>query len=263
MREHRYGNTIYGGATVTANDGSSYFGADPSITVTKTAVPTSLPWPGGEFTYTVVVTNDGTIPVTLTSLTDSVYSGTMTGAALPVVIPVGGSEEYTFKVSHTEIGTYPNIVTAVARDARGNEDTATANALVTVDEPSLDARIAIRKITSDGTNEGDGLSIPEGTPITWKYYVTSTGTIAHSGIAQGQPQPDGPVQPVAHAEPRRWCLVHDVLLDVHEGGDVPRHHDGHRQVRLQDVHRSRRCQIYRCRVDRRVGLRHRPRVQER
>jgi uncharacterized repeat protein (TIGR01451 family) len=45
----------------------------PDTAVTKTASPTSQPAPGGVFTFTVTVTNNGTAPATLTSLTDSVY----------------------------------------------------------------------------------------------------------------------------------------------------------------------------------------------
>jgi hypothetical protein len=43
----------------------------PTISVTKEAAPTSLPEPGGDVSYTVTVTNDGsTATVTLTSLTE-------------------------------------------------------------------------------------------------------------------------------------------------------------------------------------------------
>ncbi|MDQ6726001.1 MAG: Ig-like domain repeat protein, partial [Actinomycetota bacterium] len=42
----------------------------PTISVDKTALPESMPVPGGTFVFNVVVTNTGTVPVTITTLTD-------------------------------------------------------------------------------------------------------------------------------------------------------------------------------------------------
>ena len=50
----------------------------PSIGVVKTASPDSIPETGGNVTYNVVVTNNATFPVTLTSLIDSVF-GNLSG----------------------------------------------------------------------------------------------------------------------------------------------------------------------------------------
>lgn len=46
---------------------------NPSIAVTKTALPISVPEPGGPVTFTVRVTNDGSVPVDLATLLDDVY----------------------------------------------------------------------------------------------------------------------------------------------------------------------------------------------
>src|SRR5205085_1161358 len=45
----------------------------PTVTVDKTATPTSRVEPGGDFTYTIVVTNTSIESVTITALTDDVY----------------------------------------------------------------------------------------------------------------------------------------------------------------------------------------------
>ena len=45
----------------------------PTITVDKTADPTTLPEPGGTFTFKVKVTNTSIEKVTITSLTDDIY----------------------------------------------------------------------------------------------------------------------------------------------------------------------------------------------
>lgn len=47
--------------------------APPKISLTKTPSPASRPAPGGAFTFTVVVTDTGSGPVTLNKLTDNVY----------------------------------------------------------------------------------------------------------------------------------------------------------------------------------------------
>ncbi|MEX2587071.1 MAG: hypothetical protein WD602_03635 [Actinomycetota bacterium] len=48
-------------------------GEPPTVSVDKTADPTSQPEPGGTFTFNVEVTNTGVNDVTITSLTDDVY----------------------------------------------------------------------------------------------------------------------------------------------------------------------------------------------
>ncbi|OQA93065.1 MAG: Serine-aspartate repeat-containing protein D precursor [Microgenomates group bacterium ADurb.Bin219] len=69
----------------------------PSIEVTKTADPTSVPETGGNVTFTFEVKNTSTEePVTITSLEDSVY-GTLTGdadCAVGIVLAAGASCEF-------------------------------------------------------------------------------------------------------------------------------------------------------------------------
>ena len=57
-----------------AND-DSFVDARPVISVTKTADPANLPAPGGEVTFTIVVTNNSgaSDTVLITSLTDDIY----------------------------------------------------------------------------------------------------------------------------------------------------------------------------------------------
>ena len=54
-------------AVVTVTD------VEPAISLTKTATPLSLPEPGGDFTFDVVVSNGSVEPVELLSLDDDVY----------------------------------------------------------------------------------------------------------------------------------------------------------------------------------------------
>src|SRR4029434_2016514 len=83
-----------GSATVSTTDAAS-----AGITVTKTADPTSLGEPGGDFTFSVNVHNDSTVDtVTLESLTDDLY-GDLAGlgtCSVPQTIAPGGDYSCSF-----------------------------------------------------------------------------------------------------------------------------------------------------------------------
>jgi uncharacterized repeat protein (TIGR01451 family) len=151
----RHQNTV----TVTAsdNDGNSDEAKDdadviftdvkPDISVLKTANPTSVPEPGGNVTFEVVVTNNSAEPATLDSLTDSIHGnlagqGTCaTGAALAAN---GGTYTCSFSAAVNGDAGYAetDVVTATASDNDGNSGTATDDATVTV----TDVKPAIRVI---------------------------------------------------------------------------------------------------------------------
>jgi uncharacterized repeat protein (TIGR01451 family) len=140
----------------------------PSITVTKTASPASLPKGGGEFTYKFVVSNNGLVPVTVISVQDNVI-GNITLPADVELAPGESTEEMTAVLTHTESGTYTNIVTATAEDDYGNEDTATADASVVVTDS--DSSITVTKTASP-------LTLPEpGGEFTYTYKITNNGNI--------------------------------------------------------------------------------------
>jgi len=129
----------------------------PDISVTKTANPTSVPETGGNVTFTFVVTNDGAEDVTLTSLTDTVF-GDLNGqgsCVLPQTIAAGGS--YSCSLTALLTGSdaivqslaldtiirpfcieppapHYNVVTAMAVDNEGAQDTDEDDATVTFDE---------------------------------------------------------------------------------------------------------------------------------
>jgi len=94
----------------------------PSITITKTANPTSVPETGGNVTYTVVINNTSEPgdPVTITSLNDNVF-GNISGqgtCSVPQTIAVAGSYTCTFtkNISGNAGGSHVNTVTATGAD---------------------------------------------------------------------------------------------------------------------------------------------------
>jgi hypothetical protein len=96
----------------------------PTITVTKTANPTSVLEPGGDVTYTVSVHNNGTQAVqavTITSLSDDVY-GDLNGqgdCSVPQTIQPGGTYTCSFvgAVSGNNGDTITDEVCASGHDA--------------------------------------------------------------------------------------------------------------------------------------------------
>jgi len=86
----------YVAETLVASQASATFSTvtpGPMIQVQKVATPASLPEPGGDFVYSVTVTNTGDVPLTLVSLTDDVYGnlttqGTCTNANGAATEPV-------------------------------------------------------------------------------------------------------------------------------------------------------------------------------
>lgn len=116
----------------------------PKISVTKTASPTSLPAPGGTFTFTVVVTNTDNQPITavIDSLVDDVYGnlstkGTCTNAVgTELAPPPGPGSSYTCSFTGNFTGSsgdkQTDTVTATVHDKAAPGDTASSFGKATV-----------------------------------------------------------------------------------------------------------------------------------
>ncbi|HEY3208338.1 MAG TPA: S8 family serine peptidase, partial [Actinomycetota bacterium] len=119
-------------ATVTVTN------VDPSITVTKTASPTSVDEPGGSVTFTVEVKNTSvaTDPVTLTSLTDSIHgnlNGQGTCSTSGTINPgTTYSCSFTATVSGNANDSETDTATANVKDDEGSTASGQDDATVTV-----------------------------------------------------------------------------------------------------------------------------------
>lgn len=134
-------------ATVSNRDGSASDDDDavvtisdilPSITVTKTVEPGTLPEPGGEATFSVAVRNDADEAVTLSSLVDDVF-GDLDGrgtCATGGTIAIGGTYQCTFSGSIEGNAGYAHrdIVTAIVVDDDGNQASDDDDAIVTISD---------------------------------------------------------------------------------------------------------------------------------
>jgi hypothetical protein len=111
---------------------------NPAILVEKSASPASRPEPGGQFTFSVVVTNTGPEPLTITTLTDDIYGnianqGTCTTAVGTVLQP-GGTYSCSFPGNFTGVAgaTQTDVVTVTGVDDDGTTVTDTDDAVVTI-----------------------------------------------------------------------------------------------------------------------------------
>lgn len=166
-------NTITGDATATV----TITDVLPSIDVSKTATPATVAEPGGRVSFVVVVTNTSVEPVTLDSLTDSIYGDLASGSNPDIVattcdvgsdIPAGDDYTCSFTADVTGNVGYSetDTVEAEVHDNEGNTDTASASATVTV----VDATpvIAVDKTASSN-------SVRPGETVTYTYLVTTPG----------------------------------------------------------------------------------------
>lgn len=151
----------------------------PTITVDKAASPASLPAPGGAFTFTVVLTNTGTVPLVITSLNDDVYGNLATLAGtntcddlIGTTLNAGQSTApcaFTGDFTGTQGQSQTDTVTAVATDVGGNQATGSDTATVTLTAPAT----ATPSVQIDITPSPSSLPEPGGTVV---YNVVITNT---------------------------------------------------------------------------------------
>ncbi len=157
----------------------------PTIEVTKTANPTAVFEPGEDVTFTFVVKNTSSEePVTITSLSDSVY-GTLAGdddCKFGTVLAAGASCSFT--ITKFVAADHTNVFTAQAVDNDNSEAMDNDDAAVDMINPHID----INKVTVDGLTSDDGLNILTGESIAWKYTVTNTGDVPLNGISVSDDQ---------------------------------------------------------------------------
>ncbi len=204
----------YNGTTVTDDDPSNYFGANPSLDVEKFvsvdggATFVDADSPTGPFAlsgtnpqFKFVVTNTGNVALTNVNLTDSDFNLSLA----PFNLAVGGTYETTFTGATWQAGQHTNTATATSTytDGGGNSknlsDTDDANYF------GADPKIAINKVT----NGADGQTILAGSPVTWTYTVSNAGNVAVSNINVTDDQGVTPVYQSGDTD-------NDTLLDLGE-----------------------------------------------
>lgn len=137
----------------------------PTIVLTKTVEPVQLMEPGGTVTYTVQVENQSGVsdPVTLTSLTDSLY-GDLTDPDNPLIsdstcelVEIEPGEVYSCTFKAEAIGTGGTVITDTATaqgtDDEGNPASASDDAAVTI-TPSLELEV-LKEVEPECVKSGE------------------------------------------------------------------------------------------------------------
>jgi len=146
--------------------------AGPAITVTKSVDPASRPEPGGTFTFTVQVRNNGTVPVVVTAITDDVH-GNLDGRGtcdVGATIAAGATYTCSFSVEITGVSgdTETDRITVTVVDPGGQTGTGVSDG-VTVS--ITDAGIAARGPTIIINNQGSATSTCTATSASAMYQI--------------------------------------------------------------------------------------------
>ena len=117
--------------TVTEKDKAHYFGADPAISLTKSATPTTYNTVGQVITYTYTITNTGNVTLSGPfSVTDN-KTGTFSCGSGPLAPAGTTSCTATYTVTQADInaGSITNTATATTTytDDAGNDEAVTSN----------------------------------------------------------------------------------------------------------------------------------------
>jgi uncharacterized repeat protein (TIGR01451 family) len=119
---------------------------------------------GDSLTYTVVITNNGLVPLTITALSDSLYAGLITACPQGIgsVLAVGASFTCTYTVG--AVGDANNVASVTVVDGLGRTLTDRDGTYVDVLNPG----ITIVKTANP-------VSVSVSGPVTYTYVVTNTG----------------------------------------------------------------------------------------
>lgn len=191
------------GNTATDSDGASVSISDvlPSVAVTKTANPSTVPAAGAEVTFLVRVDNTSVEPVTLGSLADSIYGNvadaanvaiTGTTCSVPQVIGVSGfyACSFTAVVSGAPGGSETDTVTATATDNETNTAVASDSATVTLAAGSVGDLVWL-DLDGDGLQDGGPENGIAGVNVGLYLDVDSSGTVNAGDVLLGTETTDG------------------------------------------------------------------------
>jgi len=134
---------------------------------------------GQQVTWTYTARNIGNVPLSNITVTDDKETG---------LTYSGGDANNNTLLDTNEVWTYTKTGTAQPGNY-SNTGTVTGNyngTPVTSSDPSsyfgANPSMAIDKVTRSTPVQGDGLLIPQGSPISWLYTVTNTGNVPLSNV---------------------------------------------------------------------------------
>jgi LPXTG-motif cell wall-anchored protein len=126
---------------------------------------------GTTLTFTFTVTNSGAVALTGVTVTDDKL-GPITCPS--TTLAVGASMNCTATGPAPAAGQYTNVGTATGTPPSGPPVTSTDNANAFVAVPGIEI---VKFVNGADANSAPGLSVPEGSAVTWTYQVTNTGNV--------------------------------------------------------------------------------------
>ena len=144
------------GSTASDSDSKSVTMVDvkPTVDITKSASPTKLPWPGGEFTFTLTIKNTSVEPVTITALTDTNINP-VPGGLIGQTLAPGEVRTVTYTITHLAVTEadakiYTNTAKVTVKDNENNTASDTATANVEVGKPAKIKAFKFNDVNGDG-----------------------------------------------------------------------------------------------------------------
>ena len=161
-----------------------------SLTLDKTASPTTLTAVGATVTYSFLVTNTGNVTITGLQINETVFSGT--GTAPVVTCPVTTLAALasttctgTYAVTQQDIdaGTITNTATASGTDLVGGTSTSPPDT-ATVTATQTPSQTLVKALTNDST----GGSVSVGDVLEYTVTLTNTGNTTLTGVVVNDPK---------------------------------------------------------------------------
>jgi hypothetical protein len=175
--------------------------ADPGLSVTKSASPTSVSAVGQTVTYSFLVTNTGNVTISGITIDEGAFTGA--GSLSAVTCPAGAATlapddsvtctaTYSITQADLDSGSVSNTATASGTDPTGTPiSSPPSTSTVTVD-----AQPGLSLVKSASPTEAAGLRL--GTLITYSFVVTNTGnvTLTDAGVDDTSFSGSGTLSPI-------------------------------------------------------------------
>jgi uncharacterized repeat protein (TIGR01451 family) len=188
-----------------------------SISVSKSAEPTTLKEPGGNVTYTVTITNTSTLNVTIQNVVDDKFGdlddeGGSGCFDVPINMAPGQSTycQFTRAITGTGGTQHVNTVTATGKDEAGNPVSASDDAAVTI-TPRLIDLVIVKEATSPTPLNGI---------VTYDMTVTNKGPDTATNVQLGDPAPAG-ITYLTATPSQGTCSVSPALVTCNLGTIAP------------------------------------------
>jgi uncharacterized repeat protein (TIGR01451 family) len=174
--------------TITNNDLAVGATAVGSLSVSKSADPTSLKEPGGQVAYSVRITNTSNVNITVTSVVDDKFGdlddeGGNGCFDVPINLGPGQSAscQFTRQITGTGGTSHVNTVTASGHDANGHSLSGSDDARVDI-TPRLIDLVVVKNATSPTPLNGT---------VTYTMTVTNKGPDTATNVQLADPAPAG------------------------------------------------------------------------